>query len=229
MVRTLGTALLVLLIPLSAQAEVAAFDALAVKGKPLMLKARTGGRFFGRGGELVDYYVGERHLGRTLSGGDGKAYMEHVPGRKGLFPLRVSSRGEEDSGLLLVLEEGDALVLVDVAGSLMSASFFGEPKEEAREAVETIAAKYPVLYLSKQVPGREVIETWLREKEYPEAPVMDWKGGRILSRIRKMGLGIRAVMGSAEVVERARKYDAELYLFDEKRGGKKWKDIADEL
>jgi hypothetical protein len=229
MVRVLGAALLVFLIPLSAQAEVAAFDALGVKGKPLMLKARTGGRFFGRGGELVDYYLGESHLGRTLSGGDGKAYMEYVPERRGLFPLRVSSRGEEDSGVVLVVEEGDALVLVDVAGSLMSTPFFGEPKEESREAIKNIAEKYPVLYLSKQMPGREVIGTWLREKGYPESPVMDWKGGKVFSRIRKMGLGIRAVMGSAEVVERAKKHDAELYLFDEKGGGKKWKDIADEL
>jgi hypothetical protein len=229
MVRVLGAALLVFLIPCAAQAEVAAFDALGVKGKPLMLKARTGGRFFGRGGELVDYYVEDSHLGRTLSGGDGKAYMEHVPKKKGLFPIKVSSREEEDTGVMLVVEEGDALVLVDVAGSLMDTPFLGKPKEESKEAIETIAGKYPVLYLSKQMPGREVIRTWLSEKGYPEAPVMDWKGGRIVRRIRKMGLGIRAVMGSSEVVERAGKSDAELYLFDEKGGGKKWKDIADEL
>lgn len=228
LLSALFLSLAVFLRPAGAGADVAVPDALALKGSPVMLKAVTKGRFFKKGGEVVRFYLNDRLLGRTLSGGDGAAYMEYLPSRTGLYRVKASSGDSEDEGLLLCLKKGDSLVFVDVVGALMEGVFSARPRGGSTDAVRNIMKKHPVLYLKTQILGAEHLKRWLRENGFPEAPVLEWRNGRVFRGVTGMGLGLRAVIGSPEVTESSGKYGAEAITFGEQgKAPKSWKEIGD--
>jgi len=220
--------LLVFLGPVDAEAEVEVSDALALRGQPVMLKAVTRGRFFKKGGETVRFSIEGRLLGQTLSGGDGVAYMEYLPPRTGLSRVKASSGDFEDEGLLLCLKKGDSLVLVDVTGALMEGVFSARPREGSADAMKKIMRKHPVAYLKTRILGAERLKQWLGENGFPEAPVLEWKDGRVFRTVAGMGLKLRAVIGSPEVTESSRKHGAEAITFGEQgKAPKSWKEIGD--
>ncbi len=213
----------------TAGAEVVAYDALTVKSSPLMLRAKTMGRFFSKGGELVGFSVDGAPVGRTLSGGDGVALMEFKPEKTGLYRVKAVSGGDEDTGYVLSLAKGDEIVFVEVPGALFSGFLSDRPREGAQEAIKRINGKFSVVYLKTGFLGIKDLRGRLREGGYPEAPLIDWAGGRVFSRTDVKGIKIKAVIGSPDVAESARKYGSTPFVFNGQEGEKGWKDIADSL
>jgi hypothetical protein len=223
--------LLVALMPVCASAGVVCYDSLAVRGSAVMLKARTKGRFLSAGGKLVRFYVEEASLGQTLSGGDGVAYMEFVPQRKGPLHVKAATGDEEDTCLLLALERGRRVVFVDVTAALMGGLFSKEPVNPGSlEAIKEIMKKYPVIYMKTELLGAPYLKEWLRDNGFPESPVLEWNNGSVLRDSLQKGLKIRAVIGGPSVAAASRRYGADYICFGRECGSRKeWNEIADSL
>jgi len=85
-----------------ASAEVMVFDAVASADKPVRLKALTKGKIFPEGGKLVKFYIDEKQAGKTLSGGDGYAFISYSFNGPGLKALKATSGDDTDEGVVLV-------------------------------------------------------------------------------------------------------------------------------
>ena len=110
------------------------YDAVALQGEEVRLKAETRGTVFIKGGELVEFFVDDASLGKNLSGGDGAAYRLYKASRPGLKNIRAVSRKMTGTGYLLVLKPGAGVVAVDVEGSLLQGGFMSPGRPESREA-----------------------------------------------------------------------------------------------
>lgn len=223
--------LVVALMPACAAAGVICYDSLAVSGSAVMLKARTKGRVLPAGGKLVKFYVEGVSLGQTLSGGDGVAYMEFVPRKKGLLHVKAAEGDEEDICLLLALKRGRRVVFVDVTAALMGGLFSNEPAEpESPEAIIEIMKKYPVIYMKTELLGVPYLKKWLGDNGFPESPVLEWDNGRVLEDSLQKGLKIRAVIGGPSVAAASGRYDVDGICFGKEcQSRKKWKEIAESL
>jgi hypothetical protein len=215
---------------LDAYAEVVVHEDIALKGRPMMLQAETRGRIFTRGGELVEFQVDGKSIGKALSGGDGRAFKEFTPGRAGLFKIKAVSKGDEDSGLILSLGKGGGVVFIDAAGGLFKGPFSKSPRQGSQEAVKQISERHPIVYLQTVLPGRGVIKKWLESNGFPPAPLMEWREGRVFRETVEKELKIRAVIGSAEVIESAKDYTTGLYSLEgQGKSVKDWKGISESL
>jgi hypothetical protein len=115
--------ILLLFFPDIAFSEIIVHDTVAPKGQESMLTVETKGKLFREGGELVEFFVDGKSLGKSLSGGDGFAFKRLVPSRAGIYRITVKSKREEGQGLLLSLRKGDGILFVDVEGSLFEGGF----------------------------------------------------------------------------------------------------------
>jgi hypothetical protein len=214
-------------------ADVLVFDAVAVTGRPVMLKARTVGIIMAEGGKLVDFSVEGKALGRRLSGGDGMAYIEYTPRRAGLLKVKAKSGGEEATGLLLVLGKKDRVVLIDVAGALATGGLFPAPRSGGAEAMDKLGEHYRLIYYSSGPLGTIGYRAWLKENGFPKHLVLDWKGERTVENLLDLGVTVRAAVGGAEFVRAAaRSKDTLLFSFDPDSEGtrvRSWDDILKEL
>jgi hypothetical protein len=199
-------------------------DSVVRTGEEVMLEAETRGRFFRQGGERVEFLVEGRHVGKTLSGGDGFAYKKFVPARQCLFKIEARSGKEEGSGLLLSLGKGRSIVFIDAEGTLFSGLLSGEPREGSRKALAVINKKFPIVVLQTGLLGVSAIKAWLKEHKFPELPVIPWDQGRIFDEIAEKGLRIKAVVAGPDVVESSRKYRPTAFSFEETEDSKEVKD-----
>jgi len=223
---------LILSIPPYTHARVVFFDDVAVKGQPVMLRAETRGRFFPSGGQMVEFFVNGRSIGKNLSGGDGIAMKEFVPGRRGLYRITVKSGGEEDEGYLLSLNRGEGVVLIDIEGGLFDGLYSMRPRDGSREAIRSISKRFPVVYLKTGVLTRELLEEWLEEKDFEGAPVLEWDDGGVFDMIYDKGLRVKAVVGSAQVVSSIRGEGVKAFSFEEVDDAewvKDWKEVEEGL
>jgi len=205
-------------------AEVIVHDSVVRTGEEVMLEAETRGRFFRRGGEQVEFLIGGRHAGKTLSGGDGFAYRKFVPSRQGLFKIDARSGKEAGSGLLLSLEKGRSVVFVDAEGTLFSGLLSGEPREGSRKALAVINKKFPIVILQTGLLSTSAIKTWLKEHKFPDLPVIPWDQGRVFDGIVEKGLSIKAVVAGRDVVESSGKYSPPAFSFEDTENSEEVKD-----
>jgi hypothetical protein len=201
------------LFPASAFSRVVADDTVGLKGQKLTLRAETRGRLFRRGGELVEFLVDGKSIGKTLSGGDGVAFKSYTPETAGLYKIRVSSGDDEDNGLLLSLEKGSAIVFVDALGGLLQSLFSREPRLGSQEAIEKIHKRFPIVYLQTGFVSIKAIKAWLQENKFEEFPVLAWEKGAIFDAIAKKDLRIKAVIAAPKVIESAREYNPLAFSF----------------
>jgi hypothetical protein len=97
------------------------FDRVTTVGTPVYLKVLTKGKIFADGGRLVEFYLDDKRFGKNLTGGDGYGYRKYVPRRAGMIKVRATSRGESDSGLLLVMKKSEKAVLIEIESGLKDA------------------------------------------------------------------------------------------------------------
>jgi len=218
--------------PASALSRVTVDDTVVVKGQQVMLRAETKGKFFRKGGELVEFFVGGTSLGRTLSGGDGVAFKPFVPVEAGPYQIQVNSGGDEDTGILLSLREGSSIVFVDVESSLLEGRLSRKPKPGCQKAIKEINQRFPVVFLQTGFVGVKAVKTWLRKNEFLELPVFPWNKGGIFNEITYKGLKVKAVIGSPDVIESAREHRSVSFSFqqlDNAEWVKDWEEISKKL
>lgn len=228
----ISLAVLFFMSPASAWARVSVGDKVVVKGHKMMLRAETKGKFFSKGGELVEFFVDGESIGKTLSGGDGVAYKPLTPRRRGLHKIKVTSGGDEDTGLLLSLERGSGIVFVDIEGAILEGPFSREPRPGSQEAVRAIQKRFPVVFLQRGLFDAKAVKQWLRENEFIELPVVSWRKGAIFDDTAEGGLRIEAVIGAPKVIGSAMEHEPQSFSFEQAEGAEwvgHWEEINKKL
>ncbi|HTZ38888.1 MAG TPA: hypothetical protein VMB77_01930 [Syntrophales bacterium] len=213
-------------------ADVYVYDAVAVQGEEVRLKAETRGTLFTQGGELVEFFVDDVSLGKNLSGGDGLAYRYYTASRTGLKTIRAVSRNTDATGFLLVLKRGAGLVAVDVEGALLLKGFLYPGRPESRQAVDSIAKRYPLIYLQTGETNLKAVRSWLKEYEYADAPMLSWDEGSLFDSLEKKGLKVRAFIGGPGAIESAARHTSQAFSFEPVKGAvrlKSWKEVEEKL
>jgi len=200
--------------PETAQSAVTVYDEVAVKGRELMLRAETRGTFLREGGDLVEFFVDKRSIGKNLSGNNGIAVKTFVPERVGVHKLCVKSGDDTNTGILIALEKKTKIVFIDVAGSLMGGLLDIEVRPDGRKAVTRISKRFPVVFLQRGLVTVESMRAWLKKNKFPSAPVLPWSQGDVFREIKERGLLIKAVIGAEEVIESAKEYKPLAFSFD---------------
>ena len=77
-------------------------DVLTTPGKPVKLQANVFekgllGRKIGLGGESLEFLVQGKVVGTTMTGGDGRAYLEYTPRMRGNLAIYGSFIGKSSS------------------------------------------------------------------------------------------------------------------------------------
>lgn len=221
-----------MLTPFQSAADVFVYDAVAVQGEEVRLKAETRGAVFIRGGELVEFFVDDLSLGKNLSGGDGAAYRFYRASRPGLKTIRAVSRNSIGRGTLLVVKPGSGVVAVDVEGTLLQGGFMNPGRPGSLQAIEGVSKRHPLIYLQTGDTNVKAVRSWLTENEYTAAPLLPWDGGAVFDDLAKKGLKIRAVIGGPGVIESAFKHKPQAFSFEPLKGAarlKNWKELEEKL
>jgi hypothetical protein len=234
--RTLGNIVLLFLLfsmfSTDALARVSVDDAVVVKGHKIMLRAETRGRIFSKGGELVEFFVDGKSIGKTLSGGDGVAFKPFTPVKTGLHKVGANSADGKSTGLLLCLKRGSSIVFIDVEDGLLKSIISREPREGSQQAIKEVSERFPVVFLKTSVVSVKAIKVWLEENRFPESPVVPWRRGAIFEDIVEDGFKIKAVIGAPKVIESSRKYEPLSFSFRQLHDTewvKDWKEISSKL
>jgi hypothetical protein len=218
--------------PANALSRVIVDDTLGLKDEKLVLKAETRGKIFSKGGEVVEFFVDRKSIGKTLSGGDGLAFKAFIPAKTGLHKIKVKSGGDEDTGLLLSLKRGESIVFVDIEGCLLKNRFSRKAKQGGRKAIKELSEKFSVVFLQSGFFGTKAVRAWLKENEFPELPVLPWRRGEIFDEIAQKDLRVKAIIAGSKVIESAKEHKPLVFSFEEVEGGewiKDWKEIREKL
>lgn len=221
--------------PLVASASVEVRDTVTVKGRSVMLSARTGGTFLSigaEGGKVVEFSVEGKVIGKTLSGGDAVAYMEYTSKKKGLYELLARSGRDENMGLLLVAESGASVLLVDVAGALFKDPIGRDSRDDTLEALKTLGSRYQIIYLYSRLFGLKHARKWLRDKGFPLMPVLGYQQGRTVRHLRLMGLSVEAIVTGPVVIGGIQEMDVKVFTFDKEGEGEQvstWEEVREAL
>jgi hypothetical protein len=201
-------------LPSSALSEVIIYDIVSLKGKEVMLKAETRGTLLSKGGEVVEFFVNGKPIGKNLSGRDGFAVKRFTPAKTGLYKILVKAGDDKDSGLLLALERKAKIVFIDVEGALLDGSFAMKVKPGSARALKKICKRFPIVFLQKGFLNRKAVRVWLKENEFPDSPVLSWSRGDVFREMREKDLRIKANIGGPEVIESADTYKPLAFSFD---------------
>ena len=202
------------ILPTRIYADVIIHDNVTLKGREVMLMAETRGALLSKGGELVEFFVNGKSIGKNLSGRDGFAVKRYTPLKSGLYKILIKSDDNKDNGVLLALDKKANLVFIDVEGSLLDGPFGMKAKSGSVEAAKKIGKRFPIIFLQKGFLNVRSVRAWLKEKGYPEAPVLSWERGDVLKEIKEKGLSIKAIVGGAEVIEAAETDKLRAFSFD---------------
>ncbi len=205
---------LVLALSSLAGAEVIVDDSIALSESAHMLTVKTKGRFFPKGGEVVEFFADDISIGKNLSGGDGRAFKEFTPGHRGLYRISAVSGNERGRGLLLALDKGEGIVFIDIEGSLSGGVFPMKPGKGSRDSIKSISERFPVIYLKSTMLDAGFLKGWLKKYDFEDAPVLEWRGGDVFKEVTGYGMKIRAVIGAPSVIESAEGFTSALFSFD---------------
>lgn len=218
--------------PASALSRVTVYDAVVPEGQKVMLRAETRGKLFSKGGELVEFFVDGKSIGKTLSGGDGVAFKRFTPVKAGLCQISARSDKDEDAGLLLSLKQGSSIVFVDVEGSLLEGLFSRKPRHGSQKAIKEIHKRFPIVYLQTSLVGLRAVKGWLEENGFPKLPVVSWRQGAIFDEIAKKDFRIKAVIADPKIIESTEGHKPLAFSFEPSEDAEKvedWEEISKEL
>ena len=175
------------------------YDRVTTVGTPVYLTVLTKGIIFADGGRLVEFYLDNKRFGKNLTGGDGYGYLKYTPRRAGIIKVRATSKGESGTGLVLVMKKSEKAVLIEIESGFKDAFISDIAAGASRQAVKQLLKKYRVIYLSRYA-GIRMARNSLDEMEFPEAPVLRWKGEQTLNALKEKGVKIMA--GGGPVTEK---------------------------
>lgn len=232
MARVFKTAIILTLLfcmfPLDALSEVIVHDLVVPEREKAMLRGETKGKFFSKGGEVIEFFVDSKSLGSTLSGGDGLAYRQFVPPGAGLYHIRARSGNEKGTGVLLALKKGIGIVFIDLEGSVLGGLFSRQPVSGSKKAIKEISRRFPVVYVQSGFVGTGMLKEWLKENGFMGFPVVPWKNGAIFDEMHDKGFIIKAIIGGPHVVQSAIKYHPLAFTFQKDDNAvevKNWEEI----
>jgi hypothetical protein len=223
---------LLCIFPAIALSDVIVHDMIVPKGEEVMLRAVTKGKLLSKGGEVVEFFINGKSIGKALSGGDGFAFKQFTPLKTGIHHITVKSGVGEGNGLLFSLKKGTKIVFVDVEGSLLKKPFSKEPKQGSQKAIKEINRSFPVVFLQTGFIGVKALKAWLKEHKFIELPVIPWKQGALFEDIRKKRFKIKAIIGSGAVIESAKGYKPLAFSFEgveDAKEVKDWEEIGKKL
>lgn len=218
-----------ILISNSAIAGITAFDTVATVKKPVKLMALTKGRFFSEGGKLVEFHIDEKHIGTTLSGGDGYAFLKYTPQSKGLKKIKLTLAEEFAEAMLLVTDKKDRIILIAIETGLFESTLSFKPAKGAKEAIDKITKKFRIIYLTSMI-GITQSKKWLQDNKLHESIVFSWTGNNLIEDLREKDINIFAIIGSIEML--AEIEDIRKFSFKETDDGtevESWSDILKKL
>ena len=195
------------------------FDQITTLDTPIYLKALTKGRFFAAGGKRVEIYADEKKLKRILTGGDGYGYLKYTPPRLGVIQIEARSEGFRDTGILLVVDKKDRVILIDVEGAFKNSIFSDQVRVDSRRSVETLSKTYKILYLNTFL-GVGLSKSLLQREKFPESVSLKWQGTSQLKTLKNRGINLHAIIGSAGIIKETKKYIEHRYSFEETKDGK---------
>ena len=218
--------------PALAVSDVIVHDMVVRSGNEVMLKAEVKGKLFSKGGVTVEFFVNDKPIGKSLSGGDGLAFKQFVPSVTGMYLINAKSDMDEGRGLLLSLKKGSRIVFIDVDGSLIE-KFTNKPKQHGQKVIKDIGKRFPVVLLSTSgFLNIKSLKEWLKKNEFLELPVIPWKQGSVFSDLHDDGFKIRAIIGSPDVIYSAKEYKPLAFTFEETEDAvevKDWEEIRKKL
>jgi len=218
--------------PERALSDILVHDIVVPTGKEVMIRAEVTGRFFKKGGEIVEFFVNEKSIGKSLSGGDGSAFKQFIPSRNGMYQITVKSGKDEGKGLLLSIRKGSGIIFVDVEGSLIE-KFSDKPKQGSQKAIKDLHKRFPIVLLhTTGFLNIKSIKAWLKKNEFLELPLIPWKQGAVFSEFREDGFRVKVVIGSPDVIDSAKEYKPLAFSFEETEDAievKNWKEIKNKL
>lgn len=209
-------------------AGVAVLDRVTTVETPVRITVLTTGRFFVAGGRLVDIYLDDKHLKRILTGGDGYGYLKYTPQSTGYKQIKARSNGDSAEGLLLVMAKKDRAIAIEVEDGFKTAVFSDEIKQSSLKVVKNLSKTYKIIYLSR-LAGKSITGPWLEKQGFPRSVILKWQGSNTLKGLKKRGVQLDAIIGSAAVISEAADSVEKRYTFDKTKDGttvKNWDEIA---
>ncbi|MCX8030669.1 MAG: hypothetical protein N3A59_03685 [Thermodesulfovibrionales bacterium] len=199
-------------------ADVIVHDIIAIKNEKVMLKAEITRGFSKKGGEIVEFYIKDDFVGKTLSGGDGVAYKEYLASKKGLLKIKVKSANDENIGFLLVLDRKDKIILIEFEESFLDRKFLEFiPKTNSQLAIKEINKRYPIIIIQSGFLNKAVIRKWFRKYEYPDLPIISIDEKDLIDSLVKKGIIIKATIGG-KVVDIGKRYNSQTISFKDIEG-----------
>lgn len=217
--------------PTKAFPDIIIHDIVVPADKDVMLKAEVKGKFFRKGGEVVEFFVNGKSIGKSLSGGDGFAFKHFIPSETGRYQISVRSGKEEGKGLLLSLRKGSRIVFVDVENGLLE-RFSNKPRQGSQKAIKEINRRFPVVLLKTGPLSIKSTKKWLEKNEFLELPLIPWEQGAVFSDFVGDGFKIKAVIGSQDVIDSAKEHKPLAFSFEEVEDAvevKDWEEIRKKL
>jgi hypothetical protein len=211
--------------------DVVVIDRVTTVQTPVRITVLTKGRFFSAGGRLVDVSLDGKHLKRILTGGDGYGYLKYTPRRTGYREIKARSNADSAEGLLLVMSKKDRALVIEVEEGFKTAIFSDEIKQSSLKVVKTLSKNYKIIYLSR-FAGKSITGTWLEKQGFPRSVILGWRGANSLTELKKRGVQLHAIIGSATVVNAAVDEIEKRFTFDKSKDGttvKDWDEIAELL
>ncbi len=231
LVLSINIIILFSIFPANALSDIIVHDMVIPTGKKVLLKAEVKGKLFSKGGEVVEFFVNEKSIGKSLSGGDGFAFKQFTPLKTGMYTIKARAGKEEGKGLLFSLKKGAKIVFIDVEGSLLE-RFSQEPKKESQKVIKRINKRYPVVFLQTGALSSKAIKKWLKKNKFVISPVIPWDQGVAFNEIIEQGFKIKAVIGGPYVIESAKDFKPLAFSFVDVEGSvevKDWEEIRKKL
>ncbi len=103
--------------------------------------------------------------------------------------------------------------------------------QSSLKAVKTLSKNYKIIYLSRYA-GKSVTGTWLEKQSFPESVILSWRGPETLTALKKKGIQLHAIIGSAAVISAAAKDIENRFAFEKTKDGttvKDWDEILKHL
>ncbi|MEX1352166.1 MAG: N-acetylmuramoyl-L-alanine amidase [Desulfobacterales bacterium] len=203
--------------------KVVVFDHVTTIQKPIIIKVLTKAGFFAAGGLMVDIYLDNEPLKKILTGGDGYGYLNYTPQEAGLKKITAHSVKGSASGLILVMTENEKAILIEIEGAFKDSVFSDAIRERSQKAVNALSENYRIIYLSR-VLGKGISGSWLKKQNFPKSVIIRWRGLTSLKSLKKNGVQIQAIIGSADVISTVSEKIEKRFSFEKTKDGKTVKD-----
>lgn len=180
-------------------------DVLTRPGKKIKLVSHCDPEEQPKDGFGVTFYRNGKILGRAVSDKKGVASIKwRPPEETGVYIIKAelyfgeNGRGEKiyrySKLIVSVQTEDTPMIIVDLDKTLVKSSFFrvvmdsAKPMPYAAEAMEKIAQKYSVVYLTHRFSGMTTMsKSWLERYGFPAGPLLTNKSGQLSSGDYKYG------------------------------------------